>query len=139
MSNGRSGSGEWGRKERRGKLRYDLMPPRSFERVVEVLTYGAEKYTVYGDCTCNLPNTGHAASCQSHKVKSKGDNNWKLVDDPIDTYYAAALRHLQKFRLGEELDPDSGIHHIAHAITDLIFLLEFEEDRLSQNGTKERP
>lgn len=126
-----------GRKERRGKLRYDLMPPRSFEKIVEVLTYGAEKYTVYGDCTCNLPNTGHAASCQSHKVKSKGDNNWKLVDNPIDTYYAAAMRHLQKFRLGESTDPDSGIHHIAHAITDLIFLLEFEEDRMSREGTKE--
>lgn len=126
-----------GRKERRGKLRYDLMPPRSFEKIVEVLTYGAEKYTVYGDCTCNLPNTGHAASCQSHKVRSKGDNNWKLVDNPIDTYYAAAMRHLQKFRLGESTDPDSGIHHIAHAITDLIFLLEFEEDRMSREGTKE--
>lgn len=126
-----------GRKERRGKLRYDLMPPRSFEKIVEVLTYGAEKYTVYGDCTCNLPNTGHAASCQSHKVRSRGDNNWKLVDNPIDTYYAAAMRHLQKFRLGESTDPDSGIHHIAHAITDLIFLLEFEEDRMSREGTKE--
>lgn len=126
-----------GRKERRGKLRYDLMPPRQYEQVVEVLTYGAEKYTVYGDCTCSLQNTGHAASCQSHKVKSKGDNNWKFVDDPEDTYYAAAERHLQKYRLGQDVDPDSGIHHIAHAITDLIFLLYFEEEKRSQVGTKE--
>lgn len=128
---------ETGRKEKRGKLRYDLMPPRSFERVVEVLTYGAEKYTVYGDCTCNIPSSGHTISCASHKIISKGDNNWKLVEDPFETYYAAALRHLQKYRLGETTDPDSMIHHLAHAITDLIFLLEFEEDRLSHGGTKE--
>src|SRR5690606_41096253 len=67
-----------GRKERRGKLRYDLMPPRSFERVVEVLTYGAEKYTVYGDCTCNLPNTGHAASCQDRKSTRLNSSHVKI-------------------------------------------------------------
>src|SRR5690606_42113512 len=49
-----------------------------FERVVEVLTYGAEKYTVYGDCTCNLPNTGHAASCQDRKSTRLNSSHVKI-------------------------------------------------------------
>jgi len=127
-----------GRKERRGKLRYDLMPPRAYRDVVEVITYGAEKYTVYGDCTCSMPNTGHSANCQSHKVKSKGDNNWKYVDSPQDTYYAAALRHAEKIRLGEDVDPESGLLHAAHFAVNAIFYLEHEIERLSRAGTKEK-
>ena len=33
------------RKYDQGKLRYDLMPAKVLEQVVDVLTYGANKYT----------------------------------------------------------------------------------------------
>lgn len=128
-----------GRKERRGKLRYDLMPPRAFEKIVEVLTYGAEKYTVFGDCTCNIPSAGHTTSCASHKVLKKGDNNWKYVDDPENTYYAAALRHMEKDRQGEVYDKESGLTHRAMAATNMIFLLEYLlEERLSHAKENDR-
>jgi hypothetical protein len=42
----------------------------------------------------------------------------------VDRYYAAALRHLPAWRGGEELDPESGLTHLAHALANAAFLME---------------
>ncbi len=81
-----------------GKLRYDLLPFEQLEEIVKVLTYGANKYA---------------------------PNNWKLVQEPIDRYKAATLRHLSAYMQGEELDQESGLPHLAHAGTNILFLLSF--------------
>lgn len=78
------------------KLRYDLLPPFALKELARVLTYGAKKYK---------------------------PNNWKLVDDP-HRYTAALYRHIEAWRLGEEFDKESGIHHLSHAATNAIFLVE---------------
>lgn len=36
-----------------GKARWDLLPCDALDAVAEVLTFGAKKYTQYGECTCN--------------------------------------------------------------------------------------
>jgi hypothetical protein len=74
-----------------------------------VLTYGAAKY---------------------------GAENWRKVQDGRNRYYAAALRHLLAWREGELTDQESGLDHISHAMTNLVFLSEL--DRASQEG-KEPP
>lgn len=38
---------------------------------------------------------------------------------------SAALRHMFAFIGGEDLDPETGFSHVAHAICCLMFLLEF--------------
>lgn len=81
------------------KLRYDLMPVESFKGIVEVLTFGAKKYS---------------------------DNNWKKVLNPKNRYYAATIRHLELWRYGEKNDIESGLLHLQHAATCIIFLLWFE-------------
>ena len=78
------------------KLRYDLMPPEVLQSVVQVLTNGAKKYA---------------------------DNNWKDVPDSDNRYYAAAMRHLQAWRMGELLDAEDGLPHLSHAVCCLSFLL----------------
>jgi hypothetical protein len=80
-----------------GKSRYDLLPPNALEEVAKVLTYGAAKYA---------------------------PDNWRFVPDAENRYFAAAQRHLWALRRGESHDPESGISHIAHAITSLLFLEE---------------
>ena len=94
-----------GEKHDEEKLRYDLVPLLAEEQVVKVLTYGAKKY---------------------------GPDNWRKVPEARRRYYAAARRHLTRWRLGEELDRESGLPHLAHAICSLLFLLEVEQPALGQ-------
>lgn len=86
-----------GRKYDAGKLRYDLLPARALESVVRVLGAGAAKY---------------------------GDNNWVRVAGGRKRYFAAAMRHTWAWWRGEELDPETGEDHLAHAMCCLMFLME---------------
>ena len=83
-----------------GKLRYDLLPIRPLEELVKVITYGAIKYA---------------------------PNSWMNIEPFEERYFAATMRHLMAWRKGEELDPESGLPHLAHAMCCLVFLLEGQE------------
>ena len=78
-----------------GKLQYSLIPPETTQALAEVLTFGASKYA---------------------------PNNWQIVENAKQRYLDALYRHLTAFRLGEELDPESGLHHLSHALTNVAFL-----------------
>lgn len=81
------------------KLRYDLIPTSTTKALAQVLTYGAKKYK---------------------------PNNWQNVDDP-DRYVAALYRHLEAWRDGEKADKESGLPHLAHALTNVAFLLHLDK------------
>lgn len=81
------------------KLRYDLIPVSATRGLASVLTYGAKKYK---------------------------PGNWKLVDDK-DKYVAALYRHLDAWRDGEKVDEESGLSHLAHAMTNIAFLLDLDK------------
>ena len=89
---------EQGRKFDGGKLRYDLLPVHALEEVTRVMTLGAEKYD---------------------------PENWKRVPEGRRRYTAAAFRHIEAWRKGETTD-EIGTHHIANAISNLMFILEKE-------------
>lgn len=88
-----------GRKFDGGKIRYGLLPPLALKETAAVLTFGAEKYE---------------------------PNNWKYVPDSMNRYFDAAQRHIWQWKEGEQLDLDSGKHHLAHAICCLMFLYEHD-------------
>ena len=90
---------EAGIKYDNGKPEYGLLPPFALEEVAKVLTFGAQKYD---------------------------RENWKKVDELERRYFDAAQRHLWAIKRGEDHDPESGLHHLAHAATCLLFLLESE-------------
>lgn len=92
-----------GRKDDAGKLRYWLIPHRALAALADVLTYGAEKYGAW---------------------------NWLHVEDWRERYYNALIRHVEAWRAGEWLDPESGKPHLAHAAACIFFLFEksIEED-----------
>lgn len=85
----------------RNKPMWSLVPPGPMEEVVEVLTYGANKYS---------------------------PDNWQHVDDPDTRYFNAAMRHIWAWRQGEQFDAESHKSHLAHAVCCLLFLLAFDED-----------
>src|SRR4030042_5691389 len=64
-----------------------------------------------------------------------GTNNYRAVGVRASVYYDAVMRHLAAWWEGEDLDPDSGVHHIIKAVACLIvardsMLMEnFEDDR----------
>lgn len=88
---------ETGRKFDSGKLQYGLLPPKALKEVVKVLTIGAVKYD---------------------------KNNWQKVPDAQYRYYDALHRHLWDWFEGQQYDPETGINHLAHAMCNLLFLLE---------------
>ena len=53
-----------------------------------------------------------------------GAHNWRVVGVRSDVYYDAMLRHVMQWWEGEELDPESGMPHLAHAAACCIILLD---------------
>jgi hypothetical protein len=90
-----------GRKFDSDKPRYDLFPVEAMAKIVDVLSYGARKYS---------------------------PGNWRKVPDARARYYAAALRHLTAWWGGEELDGESGLEHLAHAACCVVFLLALPKE-----------
>jgi len=81
------------------KIRTDLLPIKSIMDWAEVLTFGADKYK---------------------------DRNWEKGLD-WSRCYGACLRHLFAWWDGETNDIESGLNHLAHAMCNIGFLLEFEK------------
>lgn len=95
-----------GKKFDQDKLMYDLLPARTIMGLVNVLTFGAKKYS---------------------------PENWRKVPNATRRYYAALMRHLEAWRMGEDNDPESGLPHLSHALCCLVFLEQLGEyDRENQ-------
>ncbi len=100
-----------GVKHDHGKPRWDLLPWGQVEDIVKVLTFGAQKY---------------ADGVPDSVFGSAGDNNWQSVEHPTQRYFAAAMRHITANIMGEKLDPESGLPHLAHAGCCLLFMAWFD-------------
>lgn len=89
------------------KLRMDLITPEFLEGLAGVLTHGAAKYA---------------------------PDNWKNCDKPFERYYAALQRHLVAYAKGDDLDAESGYHHLYHAACCLMFLTYFQRETSAFTG-----
>jgi hypothetical protein len=81
------------------KLEYGLLPPLALEETVKVLTFGAQKYE---------------------------RDNWQRVPDSKRRYFDALQRHVWAWKSGEQIDQESGLPHLAHAMCCLMFLYEHD-------------
>ena len=82
-----------------------MIPRSAIEQEALVLKFGAEKY---------------------------GRDNWKQGMD-YTRLLDAAMRHIIQFTDGEDLDPESGLSHLAHARCSLGFLIEYIEKGLGKD------
>lgn len=80
-----------------GKLRMDLLPMDSLRDVAAVYTFGARKYE---------------------------DENWRKGIS-WKRIYGAVLRHLSLWFLGQDVDEESQLPHLAHATWGLFTLLNY--------------
>jgi len=53
-----------------------------------------------------------------------GRANWRAAGVRASIYYDALTRHLTKWFEGEDIDPDSGLPHLAHAIACIAILID---------------
>lgn len=80
-----------------GKAMVSLLPSQPLIMTAKVLNFGAQKYDAH---------------------------NWRK-GMKYSRLYDAALRHILSAKEGEDLDKESGLPHLAHAICGLLFLLEY--------------
>lgn len=52
-------------------------------------------------------------------ARKYGRHNWRQAGIRTSVYYDACLRHLIAWWEGEDIDPDSGVHHVTKAISGL--------------------
>lgn len=84
-----------GIKHDQGKNRLDLLDMYAIQQLGLVLTFGANKYSAWN--------------------WSKGIAYSRLI--------GAALRHLSSFMLGDDIDEESGLPHLAHCMCCVMMLL----------------
>ena len=89
-----------------GKPMYTSVPLLALEEITKVFTYGANKYAKY---------------------------NYSL-GSPYTRYIDAALRHINAFLKGEDID-ESGYLHLAHAAASIMVTLD---NIKADNGTDDR-
>lgn len=94
-------------KDNRSKALMDLIPYPPLKAMAEVLGYGARKYK---------------------------PNNWRLGLSWSQTF-ASLQRHLWAFNEGEDLDPETRLPHLAHAMCQLSFLTHYY---LTKTGADDR-
>ena len=82
------------------KPRFDLVPWTAIEEIAQVLTFGAKKYD---------------------------DNNWRR-GARWGRYFRALCSHVFAWWRGENLDPETGYSHLAHAGCCLIFPMEYQRN-----------
>lgn len=66
----------------------------------------------------------HAAHAMMQGAERYGAHNWRAKKVQAHIYYDAFNRHVMKWWEGQELEPDSGCHHLGHAIACLAILLD---------------
>lgn len=98
---------ETGGRKGRKEERYSLIPPGPLAALARVYSYGSEKY-----------------------------EDWNYARGyPYSWSMDSLIRHVEAFRRGENIDPESGRPHLAHAAWHCFTLMFFQEKGL---GTDDR-
>lgn len=118
------------RRYNKTKLRYELIPQHALEKLVEVYTKGAHKYTIYenknGDKIKGTEVPFEKLSELDLKIVEDGANNWRLGQNWTSSM-ASVKRHICEWEKGIDIDPDPsmGTYHLANAAWGLFSILEY--------------
>lgn len=110
----------------KGKLRYSLIPQFPLEKLAEVYTKGAHKYSRFEDSDGTIFLGTEVTPEQASKMKVVYDaaDNWRLGLSWRDTM-DAVKRHIAAWEKDETIDPELGTLHLANAAWGLFSLMEF--------------
>jgi hypothetical protein len=102
MAEYRESKDEPGKRFDAGKPPLAMLPFPALREIAKVLEYGA-------------------------RIKGYGDWNWRKGTS-YSRVLSCTLRHLAAWAERENNDVESGLPHLAHAICDALFLLQYELD-----------
>lgn len=88
-----------------GKSALDQIPPEALLALGDVYAYGEKKYN---------------------------RNNWRKGNEWYK-FYGSALRHLLRWQNGEDIDSESGLPHLAHAMWNVVTLMYFQNHNLGED------
>ena len=94
------------------KPRFSLLPKGVLNKVITVLEIGAKKYQ---------------------------ENNWHHVEGAKTRYFDALHRHVDAWWSGERNDPETGQHHLAHAVCCAMFLMWFDQEEDRELAVEPKP
>jgi hypothetical protein len=94
-----------------GKARYDLIPPEALEDLAKLYTYGAAKYA---------------------------ERNWEKGMS-WSRCFGSLMRHAWAFWRGENLDPESGIHHMTCAAWNCMALFTYSSRAIGTDDRSKTP
>lgn len=94
-----------GERKNEGKLPMHLIPTSTYIAMAEVLQIGAMKYS---------------------------ERNWER-SMRWSICYSSCLRHLFKWWKGEDLDTETQLNHLKHALCNIAFLIEYLETAPNQD------
>ena len=110
-----------GSKYDKDKLRFDILPAEALIEIIKVVTYGENKYpSLMGE-------------------DGKLILNWKKLDNAQERFFSAGQRHIYADRLGEDTDDESGLWHLAHACSNLIFKLQLKIEEQNRKDKNDNP
>jgi hypothetical protein len=66
------------------------------------------------------------ARAMEYGAKKYGRYNYTKGHD-LSALVAAARRHLSKYMNGEDIDPESGVHHLGHSMANMLMMLHQTE------------
>lgn len=85
-----------------GKAELSMISATALTQLAKVLSFGAQKYE---------------------------RNNWRKGMN-WDRLINATLRHVLAFNEGQDLDPETGLNHLSHAMCNLMMLIEYYYEEL---------
>lgn len=88
-------------KAKEDNRQWDLLPFGPLEEVVKVLEFGSVKHGAW---------------------------SWRDRPTSYAERFGSVMRHLLKWWRGQDIDPQSGLPHLAHAACQLLFLIGYIQD-----------
>jgi Domain of unknown function (DUF5664) len=90
------------------KIDWAILPIGASEEIIKVFQFGAQKYA------------------RGNFLKGEGLEYSRVLN--------SLLRHTYAFMRGEDIDPESGLSHLAHAGCNVYMLLAYELDKQNYNN-----
>lgn len=72
--------------------------------------------------TVSAPVIAEVGVAMLEGARKYGRHNYRAIGVRASVYYDAAMRHLMAWWEGQNIDPDSGLHHIGKALASLMVL-----------------